>query len=245
MEGRYIYIHWSWRPSGPCQKERSENQPPPSEVLNGDPPRDIRTSRKIPQDGNVSLPGRHPEAAGNEGRSPFRKACLRSGLSDKGQAVRCREAGHGCRVPDIGWEITSRGTGRILGYPATRVIISRNHVLFGHQGAMRRMVARSCLTLYRIRGMREIGGKAYPLNPSHRNEKASIRHTAESRAFVQYLRSWAWVPTQTDPRVGDRMFGESRPWPGGGGSTPRGEHGRGTENLRLNCLGRGCKRQSG
>ena len=53
------------------------------------------------------------------------------------------------------------------------------------------MVARSCLTFCSIRGMMDIGGKAYPVNPSHRKENASSRHTAGSRVFVQYLRSWA------------------------------------------------------
>ena len=84
-------------------------------------------------------------------------------------------------------DITSLRTGRVLGYPTTRVIITRNHVLFGHHGAMRGTVARSCLTFCRIRGMGR--GKNVPYLPP--NREGSIRHAAGSRACAQYLWSWA------------------------------------------------------
>ena len=116
-------------------------------------------------------------------------AAFQKSLPDKGQAVRWRADGLGCRVPGIGWDITSLRTGRVLGYPTTRVIITRNHVLFGHHGAKRGTVARSCLTFCRIRGMGR--GKNVPREYVPPNREGSIRHAAESRACAQYLWSWA------------------------------------------------------
>ena len=133
--------------------------------------------------------GQNPVGCGQQRPQPFRKACLSSGLPDKGQAVRWRADDLGCRVPGIGWDITSLRTGRVLGYPTTRVIITRNHVLFGHHGAMRGTVARSCLTFCRIRGMGR--GKNVPREYLPPNREGSIRHAAGSRACAQYLWSWA------------------------------------------------------
>ena len=64
--------------------------------------------------------------------------------------------------------------------------MSRNQLLRGHRGAMRSNHAPSSRTLWRTRGMRVNGGKAYALIPVHLNENASIRHAAVSCVLAQY-----------------------------------------------------------
>ena len=163
-------------------KKGAQKTPRPSEVPNGDPPPEIRTNWKILQDGNVRLSGRIPSAAGNNGRSLSEKPAWAPA-----SLTRAKQSGGGRTALGAGSPV-SAGISRPCergGFSDTPLLglSLRGTTFFGHHGAMRGTVARSCLTFCRIRGMGR-GKRRTPLIPP-----TEPRRLYSPRCRIQSLRT--------------------------------------------------------
>ncbi len=127
----------------------------------------------------------------------------------RSQAHRFHSSGWGWNIEPLAWARRSLMTGSSRGGPSRRDIISGNHTLLGHRGAMRSSRTRFRRTLSRTSGSREIGGNAY---------RQSLELDAWARTRVNSEMS---LKTQTDPLVPGRSPSISAPPPRGGASIPR------------------------
>ncbi len=99
----------------------------------------------------------------------------------RGQAHSFHSSGWGWNIEPPAWNRRSLLTGSSRGGPSRRDIISGNHTLPGHRGAMRSSITRSRRTLSRTPGSRAIGGNAYI---------RSLGHVCTSRPVREELDSW-------------------------------------------------------